>query len=139
MRKRTKAREAALKILYAMDITKEAPETCIGNHWSSQEAEEPEVKSYAEEIVRGYAANMAEIDRTISKYTTNWELDRMAVIDRNILRAAAYELLFAGDIPPKVAINEAIDLAKKFGDKDSGSFVNGVLDKIKKVKEGLEK
>ncbi len=73
------------------------------------------------------------IDKIISEYATNWKIQRMAVIDRNVLRFATYELLFMEDIPPKVAINEAIDIAKKYGDKDSGKFVNGILDKINKM------
>ena len=134
MRKRTQAREAALKILYAIDITKEDAETCINNFWLAQDEVKPEVRYFADALVCGFCANKAEVDKVITAYATNWELDRMAVIDRNILRAATYELIFSEDIPPKVAINEAIDLAKKYGDKDSGSFVNGVLDKINKMK-----
>jgi len=125
MRKRTMARESALKILYAIDITKDEPDICINNFWLSQDSIEQEVKNYADGIV---------LDRLISDCATNWELGRMAVIDRNILRLGAYELIFAEDIPPKVAINEAIDIAKRYGDKDSGKFVNGVLDKISKEK-----
>ena len=134
MRKRTQAREAALKILYAIDIAKEDPEVCINNFWLSQEEVSPEVRHFTDALVMGLCANKAEIDKVITEYATNWELSRMAVVDRNILRAATYELIFSGDIPPKVAINEAIDLAKKYGDNDSGKFVNGVLDKISKVK-----
>ncbi len=134
MRKRTQAREAVLKILYAIDITKEPPETCINNFWLSQEEAKPEVRHFAEALVLGLCANKEEVDKVITECATNWELERMAVVDRNILRAATYELIFSGDIPPKVAINEAIDLAKKYGDNDSGKFVNGVLDKISKVK-----
>ncbi len=75
----------------------------------------------------------AAIDEEISKYAANWELKRMAVVDRNVLRLATYEIIFCEDIPPKVSINEAIDIAKKFGGDDSGKFVNGVLDKINKT------
>jgi len=134
MRKRTMARESALKILYAIDITKDEPDICINNFWLSQDSIEQEVKNYADGIVLGVCHNHARIDRLISDCATNWELGRMAVIDRNILRLGAYELIFAEDIPPKVAINEAIDIAKRYGDKDSGKFVNGVLDKISKEK-----
>jgi len=135
MRKRTQAREAALKILYAIDITKEDPQKCVDDFWNSQKEAEPEVKHFADAMVLGVCHNMKDIDKTVSKHATNWEMDRMAVIDRNILRAATYELVYASDIPPKVAMNEAIELAKKYGDKDSGKFVNGVLDKISKTKE----
>lgn len=134
MRKRTNARESALKILYAIDITKEDPDKCINNYWLLQDKIDIEIKAFADDIVSGVCDNMERIDAVVSASATNWELDRMAVIDRNILRLGAYELLFMEDIPPKVAINEAIDMAKRYGDKDSGKFVNGVLDKINKEK-----
>ena len=133
MRKRTKARECVLKILYAIDITKESPEKCIEIFWQSNDEPEPQVRAFADTLVLGVSKNIELIDRVISEHATNWELKRMAVIDRNILRFATHELLFMDDIPPKVAINEAIDIAKKYGDKDSGKFVNGILDKINKV------
>lgn len=123
-----------MKILYAIDITKDDAEKCSNDFWLNQDPVKPEVRHFADALVAGTLANKAEVDRVITKHATNWEMDRMAVIDRNILRAAAYELIFADDIPPKVAINEAIELAKKYGDKDSGKFVNGVLDKISKTK-----
>ena len=91
-------------------------------------------KEFTIQLVKGVMGNIEKIDKTISKYATNWQIDRMAVIDRNILRIAAFELLFLDDIPPKVSMNEAIDIAKRYGDKDSGKFVNGILDKINKMK-----
>lgn len=133
MRKRTKARECALQILYQVDIRKDLPEKLAAEFWETQEAE-PEVRDFAESIVKGAVANAKKIDETISKYASNWKLNRMAVIDRNVLRLSAYELLFCKDIPPKVSINEAVDLAKKFGDMESGKFVNGILDRINKEK-----
>ena len=135
MRKRTLARECALKILYAVEMTKEDPEKCIDNFWNSQEKSEPQVKAFADDLVRGVYHNKERIDALITEHATNWELDRMAVIDRNILRFGTYELIFIDDVPPKVAINEAIDIAKKYGDKDSGKFVNGILDKINKTEK----
>ncbi len=133
MRKRTKARECALKILYAVDITGDEPKKCIDTFWQNQGDVEIEVKAFADSLVVGVSNNKETIDRLLSSYATNWQLKRMAVIDRNILRFATYEILFMEDIPPKVAINEAIDIAKKYGDRDSGKFVNGVLDKINKA------
>lgn len=133
MRKRTRARECALKILYAIDITKEGPKKCIDVFWQDNEIKEAQVREYANRLAAGVCEEQEAIDRIISEYTTNWQLKRMAVIDRNILRFATYELLFMEDVPPKVAINEAIDIAKKYGDQDSGKFVNGVLDKINKM------
>jgi len=133
VRKRTKSREYALQILYAVDITKDDPRDCVRRFWEGNEESSGEVKKFAAGLVLGVSDNRKEIDKMIAKYATNWHLDRMAVIDRNVLRFAAYELLYAKDIPPKVSINEAIDIAKKFGGPDSGKFVNGVLDKINKT------
>ncbi len=133
MRKRTKARECALQILYAIDITNDEPAQCIGTYWEHYEDIEDEVKDFANSLVIGVSKNRNAIDKILSEHATNWQLKRMAVIDRNILRFATYELLFEHDIPPKVSINEAIDIAKKFGDKDSGKFVNGILDNINKT------
>lgn len=133
MRNRTKAREYALQILYAIDIKKDDPKDCVEQFWEGSDESSDQVKSFSNEIVLGVSEHRKEIDSLISKYATNWELDRMAVIDRNVLRLATYELLFIEDIPPKVSINEAIDIAKKFGGNDSGKFVNGVLDKINKT------
>ena len=133
MRKRTKAREYALQILYAVDITKDDPETCIERFWEGSDETVAQVREFANELVRGVSNKRKDIDGIISKHATNWQLNRMAVIDRNVLRFAAYELLYMDDIPPKVSINEAIDIAKKFGGADSGKFVNGILDKINKT------
>jgi len=131
MRKRTQGREYALQILYQIDITKDPEDRILADFWKGLEAE-PEVSDFAAKLVTGTVRNMNKIDEVISKYASNWKLSRMAVIDRNVLRMATYELLFCDDIPPKVSINEAVDLAKKFGDTESGKFVNGILDKIKK-------
>jgi len=133
MRKRTKAREYALQILYAVDITKDDPKECIERFWDGNDESSQEVKAFAGSLVLGVYDNNKKIDSLITKHATNWQLERMAVIDRNVLRLATYELLFMDEIPPKVSINEAIDLAKKFGGNDSGKFVNGVLDKINKT------
>ena len=133
MRKRTLSREIALKILYASDVTKELVQDSWRKYWESNDPEEESVKSFAEFLVLGVDANRAKVDETISKYAANWTMERMATIDRNILRIATFELLQSEETPPKVAINEAIDMAKKYGDKDSGKFVNGILDKINKT------
>ncbi|MFA6141704.1 MAG: transcription antitermination factor NusB [Candidatus Omnitrophota bacterium] len=132
MRKRTKARECALKILYAIDITGDEPKKCIDTFWKNHDEADREIETFADALVLGVANNSKAIDELISSHTTNWQLKRMAVIDRNILRFATYELLYMEEIPPKVSINEAIDIAKRYGDKDSGKFVNGVLDSINK-------
>ena len=120
-------------MLYAIEIAKEPPEKGIEIYWEHTDAVEYDVKDFANDLVRGVYAHLEEIDALITKYATNWQLERMAVIDKNIMRLATYELMYADDVPPKVSINEAIDIAKKYGDKDSGKFVNGVLDKINKT------
>jgi len=132
VRNRTKARECALKILYAIDIRKESASQCAGLFWESHPTIKNEVKEFSAFLVEGVSENQKVIDSMISKHATNWQIQRMPTIDRNILRLATFELLFAGDIPPKVSINEAIEMAKRYGDRDSGKFVNGVLDVINK-------
>lgn len=132
MRKRTKARELALRFLYQIDITKDDTAAALTQFFREQRAER-NVKEFATQLIQGTLANLLQIDSTISKYAENWQLKRMAVIDRNILRFATFELLFLADIPPKVSINEAVELAKKYGDIESSKFVNGILDKIHKT------
>ncbi|MFH1655138.1 MAG: transcription antitermination factor NusB [Candidatus Omnitrophota bacterium] len=133
MRKRTRARECALKILYEIDVTGNSHIESLENFWQFQETNDSNIINFTTSLVGGAVKNMNRIDKEISNFATNWQLKRMAVIDRNILRLATYELLFVEDIPPKVSINEAVELAKKFGDVESSRFVNGVLDKINKT------
>jgi len=132
MRKRTKARECALKILYKIDITKDECNDSMEDFWVSNKEVEPSVKAFANDLVKGVSENIDNIDKIISSYATNWNIKRMAIVDRNILRLSTCELIYMKDIPPKVSINEAVEIAKKYGDKDSSKFVNGILDKIKK-------
>ncbi len=131
MRKRTLSREAALKILYASDVTKESIEESCRKFWENNRVSSEDIKSFSEELVFGFEKQRENIDRTITSFAKNWALDRMASIDRSILRLASFELLYERETPPKVVINEAVELAKKYGDRDSGKFVNGILDKIK--------
>jgi transcription antitermination factor NusB len=134
MRKRTFSRECALKILYRIEISKESVDDSLKDFWSkSIDSADKETHDFAEALVKGIHENILAIDEMISKYTDNWEISRMAVIDKNVMRMSIYEMLFRDDIPLNVSINEAIELAKKYGDVDSGKFVNGILDKIKKV------
>ena len=134
MRRRTKGRECALKILYQIEITKDDYNDSLRAFWETESRTEEIVREFAGQLVRGVKENIKKIDETISKYATNWQIERMAVVDRNILRIATFEILCLDDIPPKVSINEAVDMAKKYGDTNSGKFVNGILDKISKVK-----
>src|SRR3989338_4422496 len=116
MRKRTKAREFALQLLYQLDITRDNSEVILGAFWQSlaEENISPEIKDFTEQLVKGVIQNLSNIDAKIAQYATNWQLQRMAVVDRNILRLSCYELVFRDDIPPKVSINEAVDIAKKY-------------------------
>ncbi len=133
MRKRTRAREYALQMLYQIDLRRMDASAVVENFW--QEVEPPEtdeVKEFANELVIGAATRLAAIDPLIAAHADNWDLKRMAVIDRNILRLGVYELLHRTDVPPKVCLNEAVELAKRFGDSESGRFINGILDTIHK-------
>jgi N utilization substance protein B len=131
MRKRTKAREIILKILYQWDLSqKEDINLFIQNTFDFEHIKDKEITAFVRKIVQGTLEKREVIDALLSKYTDNWNLNRMAVLDRNILRFSTYELLFMEDIPPKVSINESINLAKKYSLEESGKFVNGVLDKI---------
>lgn len=135
MRKRTKARECALKVLYQIEMTGDDYNDSLRLFWERDRGNSVVIREFAAHLVEGVNKNIKAIDTTISKYATNWQIERMAVVDRNILRIAAFEMLYLDDIPPKVSINEAVDIAKKYGDTDSGKFVNGILDKISKTKE----
>ncbi len=134
MRRRTKARECALKVLYQIDITNDDCNDSLRAFWAAESGTEETVKEFATQLVKSVKDNIKEIDKVISKYATNWQIERMAVVDRNILRIATFEILSLSDIPPKVSINEAVDIAKKYGDTNSGKFVNGILDKISRTK-----
>lgn len=133
MRKRTQARECALQVLYQIDIMHDEWQVSLENFWQAHAEDDiaEEVKQFTKDLVKGVVAHLEHIDKKIAEYATNWELKRMAVVDRNVLRLAGYELLYLSDIPPKVSINEGVELAKKFSSPNAGKFVNGILDKIK--------
>jgi N utilization substance protein B len=128
--RRTKARERALQALYQIDVAATDIDEGLSRFWRSFEPVEKEVREMAEALVRGVAEHRREIDEAIEGVSINWRLDRMAKVDRNILRLAVYELERRPDVPVKVAINEAIELGKKYGSESSAAFVNGVLDRI---------
>lgn len=132
MRKRSQAREFSLQILYQIDITHDTCDISLANFWGSQndEVEEP-IKDFTGHLVKGVVDHLELIDEKIAQHATNWQLKRMPVVDRNILRMSCFELMYCNDIPPKVSINEAVELAKKYSGVDASKFVNGVLDKIK--------
>lgn len=105
----------------------------VEKFWENEENIEAQVQEFTNRLAFGVVHELASIDAKISLYATNWQLKRMAIIDRNILRIGVFEFFYAVDIPPKVTINEAVELAKKYGDLDSSKFVNGILDKIHKT------
>ena len=127
---RRKAREYALQILFQFDMTQNR-EGLTERFWRQRKVI-PAVRDFANLLVEGVLKNLDEIDAMIQKYTQHWSLGRMAIVDRNILRFAIYEILYMEDIPAKVTINEAIEITKRYADKDSGAFINGILDKIVK-------
>ncbi len=130
--KRRKAREYALQILFQVDFTEKKIDSKDLEEFWSDKKESRGVKEFTEELVRGTLNRLDEIDTIIERVTENWLLKRMAVVDRNILRFAAYEILYRKDIPFAVTINEAIEIAKKFSSTEAAPFINGVLDKLAK-------
>jgi N utilization substance protein B len=130
--RRRKAREYALQILFQADFKgKKIDNKDLEEFWSDKK-ESRNVKEFTEEIVRGTLNRLDEIDAIIEKVAENWVLKRMAAVDRNILRFAAYEILYKKDIPSAVTINEAIEIAKKFSSTESAPFINGILDRLAK-------
>ena len=129
MGKRTKSRELALQILYQMEMSEGDAEENFNLFWQHFNPSD-ELRGFSEEIVKGVCQHREEIDTLIEKLSEHWRLKRMTIVDRNILRSAIFELMFCPDIPTKVILNEAIELGKKFSSEKSGSFVNGVLDKV---------
>lgn len=148
MRKRTRSREFALQVLYQLDINHLDIADVLEDFWKDrsdqalsdtekevieQDKKEPEIRQYTEKLVRGALEHLEALDKIIERVADHWEIKRMAYVDRNILRLSAYELIFFNDIPVKVAINEAVELAKRYGEPDSSKFVNGILDRIAKT------
>jgi N utilization substance protein B len=155
MGKRREARERAVQFLFQHDLNPPADLPAALEHfWESQRAaaiaedkgvatwgqpvqlppptpEEEAIRAFADPLICGTIEHRDEADGIITKHAKNWELHRIAAVDRNILRLAIYEMLHREDIPPVVSINEAVDIAKKFSTQDSGKFVNGILDKVK--------
>jgi transcription antitermination protein NusB len=128
--RRRKAREVALQFLYQLDLHGEPdPEPQVDEFWSRHPVD-AETRIFADALVRGTKQNEGKIDELLTQYAEHWDLDRMAAVDRNILRLAVYELLLRPDVPIKVTINEAIEIAKKFGTQESSRFINGLLDRI---------
>ncbi len=134
--KRRKAREYVLQFLYSLDILgvleEDDHKERLEFFWRENEEKDKEIIEFAEEIILGTIKNQKLIDSVIQSFSENWNFQRIAVVERNILRFATFELLFRKDIPPAVTMNEAIELAKAYSSSDSASFINGILDRIAK-------
>ena len=128
---RRAGRECALQMLYGRDIGRISDDEILRDYRAMDELS-PRVREFAEQLFTGVAAQLDEIDRLIQSHAQNWRLGRMAAVDRNVLRIAAFELLSDGRSPDSAIINEAIELARKFSTQDSAQFVNGILDSIRK-------
>lgn len=131
------SREQALQALFYMDMHREPGEDPVGLFCRCFTEEKP-AGPFFHRLVDGVRENGQTIDTVIEKFSSNWKLSRMSCVDRNILRIAVFELLFCADIPPKVSINEAIDVGKRFGTEESGAFINGILDSIRMAIERNE-
>ena len=135
---RRKSRELALQMLFQADLGEQAPEQVRKTFWKGRGEVEPEVQGFAEDIFRVAKDRASDIDELIESHAENWRMDRMAAVDRNILRAAVAEFLGFPKTPRAVVINEAIEIARKFSAPESAQFINGVLDSVGKAIEGKQ-
>jgi N utilization substance protein B len=137
---RRQARELAMQALFYMDMQNDASLQMLES-FCENFLPPKKVQSFFMALVNGVLENRSEIDNLIERYSKNWKLNRMSGVDRNVMRIAVYELLCCEDIPPKVSINEAVDVGKKFGTEESGAFINGIMDSIRDAldKEGMLK
>lgn len=136
---RRRGRSCALQILYQLDLAREleahafvesAVRSAMARYWHNFESVGPEDERFAERLVLGVAGSVASLDGALSEVSQNWRVDRMDKVDRNVLRLAAYEMLFCPDIPRSASINEAVELTKRFSGEESAGFINGILDRL---------
>jgi N utilization substance protein B len=130
MGRRRQSREAGLKLLYALDITRADVKAVLRAPWAKAMMLD-DIRDFTTTLVTGVIRHRNEIDAFIQECSTNWSLERIGLVERNILRLAIYELCFLPDIPPNVTINEAVEVAKKYGTEEAPAFINGILDRIK--------
>jgi N utilization substance protein B len=133
---RRDAREAAVQYLYQREMQGDQSDQALEEFYEMRGLS-PSGKRFCDELLQGWMQHREEIDEVIAKNARNFEFNRLSAVDRNVLRIACHEILFRSDIPAPVAINEAIEIAKKYSTEDSGKFVNGVLDNIRKQKSSL--
>jgi transcription antitermination factor NusB len=130
MRRRTRARELAVQFLYQLDLRGDEVLDTL-REFVEEETDDKDVREFATRLALGTRKLQDETDRCLKEVARNWDLKRMAALDRNVLRMAVFELLHCPDIPPKVTINEAIEIGKKFSTANSGAFINGILDRVR--------
>lgn len=135
MGQRRLAREAALQLCYQIDVGDLSPHAATRAYWQVHSMA-PDAREFAEQLVFGVHEQGEQLDQEIEKYSAHWRVQRMAAVDRNVLRLALYELQYCADIPVRVTLNEAIELGKRFGSEESGAFINGILDH---AAQGVEK
>ncbi|WP_437575709.1 transcription antitermination factor NusB [Sorangium sp. So ce887] len=126
---RSTGREAALQMLFALEAGGNPAPRVVATFWRETPGD-PEGRAYADEVAIGVAKDLAAVDEAIRKASTNWRLERMARVDRNVLRLGAWELMNHPEVPRAVILDEAVELAKRYGSEESGAFVNGVLDRV---------
>jgi N utilization substance protein B len=132
---RRKAREYALQMLFQWDITHDTIDQVVATFFQNQPEESEAIIDFSRQLVVGTVGHVEQIDQMIRRHAEHWRLDRMATVDRNLLRLAIYEFLYDRDTPKTVVINEAIEIARRFSAQESPQFINGVLDSIKKELE----
>jgi len=137
MGKRRKAREGALQILYQIEFDDSEPESIISQFWKGKKAP-AEVKEYSRWLVLGITSRQSLLDRMIQSVSEHWRLSRMAIVDRNILRLALFELIHEADLAPAIVINESIEIAKKFSSDQASQFINGILDALRKQPDRIK-
>jgi len=138
MGRRRKAREDTLRILFRLEFENKQIEKTLDQYWKSKKASE-EIKEYSTWLVNGVISDQAKIDNIIQQVSEHWRISRMALVDRNILRMAVFELLYEEKIAPAIVINEAIEIAKKYSGEEAATFVNGILDAVRKDLKNIKK
>jgi transcription antitermination protein NusB len=131
MASRRKCREWAVQLLFTLDVNQQKLDDLFASFWQERNVDKKS-RDFTEAVARGVVEHITELDELLHKHAANWDLSRMGGVERNAMRLASYEMLYCKDIPPVVSINEAVDIAKYFSKSDSGRFVNGVLDAIRK-------
>jgi len=137
MGSRRKSRELALQMLYQREVGGHTPESVLENFFTGKNVE-PDVKSFARELFEGTVREVSDLDRLLREHSEHWRLERMAAVDRNILRLALYELHHYPETPPAVVINEALEIARRFSGAESVEFVNGILDAVRKSRAATD-